>query len=83
MVGERISGLIACISAFFSAFSWHRDLAPQKLAFRQQLSSFKFFTMPTASFRVLFVIVALAHYRRRSVTSMQLPIRQLSGSPNK
>jgi hypothetical protein len=36
-----ISGLIACISAFFSAFSRHRDLALENLALRQQLAIFK------------------------------------------
>jgi hypothetical protein len=36
-----ISSLIACISAFFSAFSWHRDLALENPAFRQQLAIFK------------------------------------------
>jgi hypothetical protein len=51
------SGLIACISPFFSALSQHRDLALENL----------FFTVPTASFRVLFVMVALAHHRRRIV----------------
>jgi hypothetical protein len=29
-----MSGLIACISAFFSAFSQHRDLALENLALR-------------------------------------------------
>ena len=36
-----MSGLIACISAFFSAFSRHRDLALENLALRQQLAVFK------------------------------------------
>ena len=36
-----MSGLIACISAFFSAFSRHRDLALENLALRQQLAIFK------------------------------------------
>ena len=36
-----ISGLIACISAFFSAFSRHRDLALENLALRPQLAIFK------------------------------------------
>jgi len=36
-----VSGLIACISAFFSAFSRHRDLALENLALRQQLTIFK------------------------------------------
>jgi hypothetical protein len=36
-----MSGLIACISAFFSAFSQHRDLALENLALRQQLAIFK------------------------------------------
>jgi len=36
-----ISGLIACISTFFSAFSRHRDLALENLALRQQLAIFK------------------------------------------
>jgi hypothetical protein len=36
-----MSGLIACISAFFSAFSRHRDLALENLALRQQLTIFK------------------------------------------
>ena len=40
IVGEMISGLIACISAFFSAFSRHRDLALENLALRQQLAIF-------------------------------------------
>jgi hypothetical protein len=41
IVGEVMSGLIACISAFFSAFSRHRDLALENLALRQQLAIFK------------------------------------------
>ena len=41
IVGEMISGLIACISAFFFAFSRHRDLALKNLALRQQLAIFK------------------------------------------
>jgi transposase InsO family protein len=36
-----MNGLIACISAFFSAFSRHRDLALENLALRQQLAIFK------------------------------------------
>jgi hypothetical protein len=36
-----MSGLISCISAFFSAFSQHRDLALENLALRQQLAIFK------------------------------------------
>ena len=36
-----MSGLIARISAFFSAFSQHRDLALENLALRQQLAIFK------------------------------------------
>jgi len=36
-----MSGLIACIWAFFSAFSRHRDLALENLALRQQLAIFK------------------------------------------
>jgi transposase InsO family protein len=36
-----MSGLIACISAFFSALSLHRDLALENLALRQQLAIFK------------------------------------------
>jgi len=36
-----MSGLIACISAFFSVFSRHRDLALENLALRQQLAIFK------------------------------------------
>lgn len=36
-----MSGLIACISAFFSAFSRHCDLALENLALRQQLAIFK------------------------------------------
>src|SRR5262245_56631621 len=36
-----ISGLITCVSAFFSAFSLHRDLALESLALRQQLTIFK------------------------------------------
>jgi putative transposase len=36
-----MSGLIACISAFFSAFSRHRNLALENLALRQQLAIFK------------------------------------------
>ena len=36
-----MSGLIACISAFFSALSRHRDLALENLALRQQLAIFK------------------------------------------
>jgi len=41
IVGEVMSGLIACIWAFFSAFSRHRDLALENLALRQQLAIFK------------------------------------------
>jgi hypothetical protein len=33
----------------------------------QQLVSIDFFTVPTATFQVLFVFVVLAHYRRRVV----------------
>jgi hypothetical protein len=36
-----MSGLTACISAFFPAFSQHRDLALENLALRQQLAIFK------------------------------------------
>jgi hypothetical protein len=36
-----ISVLIACILAFFSAFSRHRDLALENLALRQQPATFK------------------------------------------
>jgi len=36
-----MSDLIACISAFFSAFSRRRDLALENLALRQQLAIFK------------------------------------------
>jgi len=36
-----ISDLIACISAFLSAFNRHRDLALENLALRQQLAIFK------------------------------------------
>ena len=41
IVGEVMSGLIACISAFFSAISRHRDLALENFALRQQLAIFK------------------------------------------
>jgi hypothetical protein len=44
-----ISGLIACISAFFSAFSRHRDLALENLALRQQLTIFKRLSVPKTS----------------------------------
>ena len=46
IVGEMISDLIACISAFFSAFSRHRDLALENLALRQQLTIFKRLWVP-------------------------------------
>ena len=36
-----MSGLIACILAFFSVLSQHRDLALENLALRQQLAIFK------------------------------------------
>jgi hypothetical protein len=36
-----ISGLIACISAFFSAFSRHCDLTLENLALKRQLAIFK------------------------------------------
>jgi len=46
-----MSGLIACISAFFSAFSRHRDLALENLALRQQLAIFKCPTLARVSVR--------------------------------
>jgi putative transposase len=41
ITGEMIRSLIACISAFFSAFSRHRNLVLENLALRQQLTIFK------------------------------------------
>jgi hypothetical protein len=54
-------------------FGGHRQLALENLALRQQLAVYKrmvsidFFTVPTARLRVLFVLVVLAHHRRRVV----------------
>jgi putative transposase len=61
-------GFLLFLTAFFtSTFKERRDLALENLALRQhkELVSIDFFTVPTATFRVLFVLVILAHQRRR------------------
>jgi putative transposase len=49
----------------------------------KDLVSIDFFTVPSVTFRVLFVFVVLSHYRRRVVYLMSLSIRQLGGQGNR
>ena len=60
------------LHSFISALRTRRDLVFENLLLKQQLTVLKqedilaidFFTVPTATFRVLFVLVILSHDRR-------------------
>jgi transposase InsO family protein len=64
-----LSLVFAVLRSLAAAFHSRRDLVMENLAFlrnqTKQLIAVDFFTVPTVTFRVLFVFVVLAHERRR------------------